>query len=208
MGANVDPRRKRSTIECNLKRIDFPESNTEAADTIKKLLAIHGFSWVIYYTIGPILTQSDLSVENGLFRLKPKSGFLTIHSRKIVQKELFRLDFFRLRFWTGRSSRKSLPVQKLSRKSFASVLTCRIARAPPNTLPHAHTPIPGTTQQHRTTAPKLGRLSLLLLPVASQRGALLAPLASSVYHTTAAARGLDAILPTTATPAASLAALG
>ena len=31
----------------------------------------------------PFLTQSDLSVENGLFRLKPKSGFLT---------QLFRQD--------------------------------------------------------------------------------------------------------------------
>ena len=29
----------------------------------------------------PILTQSDLSVENGLFRLEPESCFL-VHSRK------------------------------------------------------------------------------------------------------------------------------
>ena len=41
--------------------------------------------------------QSDLSVENGLFRLKPESGFLT---------QLFRLD---------------PPVEKVSRKSFARV---------------------------------------------------------------------------------------
>ena len=51
-------------------------------------------------------------------------------------------------------------------------------------------------------------LSLPLLLAASQRGALLAPLASSVYHTTAVARVIDAILPTTATPAVGLAALG
>ena len=51
-------------------------------------------------------------------------------------------------------------------------------------------------------------LSLLLLVAASQRGTLLAPLASSVYHTTAVERVIDAILPTTATPAVDLAALG
>ena len=49
---------------------------------------------------------------------------------------------------------------------------------------------------------------MLLLFVASQRGAFQAPLTSSVYHTTAAARGIDAIFPTTATPAVALAALG
>ena len=48
----------------------------------------------------------------------------------------------------------------------------------------------------------------MLLPAASQRGALLAPLASSMYHTTAVACVIDAILPTTATPAVALAALG
>ena len=35
------------------------------------------------------LTQSDLSVENGLFRLKPKSGFLTQS-----KKSFFDLSFF------------------------------------------------------------------------------------------------------------------
>ena len=48
-------------------------------------------------------------------------------------------------------------------------------------------------------------LLLLLLLAASQRGALLAPLASSVFHTTAVARVIDAILPTTAMPAVALA---
>ena len=51
-------------------------------------------------------------------------------------------------------------------------------------------------------------LSLLLLLAASQRGTFLALLASSVYHTAAAQRGIDPILPTTATPAVALAALG
>ena len=58
--------------------------------------------------------QSDLSVGNGLFRLKPKSGFLT-QSKK---------GFYRLRISTGGSSKKTRlfrldpPVEKLSRKSF------------------------------------------------------------------------------------------
>ena len=51
-------------------------------------------------------------------------------------------------------------------------------------------------------------LSLLLLLAASHRGAFLVPLASSVYQTTAAARGIDLMLPTTAAPAVALAALG
>ena len=71
-----------------------------------------------------------------------------------------------------------------------------------------HTPIPGTTQQYHITAPTLPWRSLLLLLSASKRGALLAPLASSVYRTTAVARVIDAILLTTAAPAVALAALG
>ena len=54
----------------------------------------------------------------------------------------------------------------------------------------------------------LAWLSLLLFLAASQPGAFLVPLASSVYHTTAAARGLDPMLPTTAAAAVALAALG
>ena len=50
-------------------------------------------------------------------------------------------------------------------------------------------------------------LSLLLLLAASQRGAFLSPTAGSVYNIMmAAARGIDAILPTTATPAVDVAA--
>ena len=54
----------------------------------------------------------------------------------------------------------------------------------------------------------LACLSQLVLLAASQRGAFLVLLASSVYHTTAAARGLDPILPTTAAAAVALTALG
>ena len=54
----------------------------------------------------------------------------------------------------------------------------------------------------------LAWLPLLLLLAVSQRGAFLVPLPSNVYHTTAAPRGLDLMLPTTAAPAVPLAALG
>ena len=54
----------------------------------------------------------------------------------------------------------------------------------------------------------LAWLSLLLLLAASQLGATLLPLASSVYDTTAAAHGIDPLLPTTAAPAVALAAIG
>ena len=54
----------------------------------------------------------------------------------------------------------------------------------------------------------LAWVSLMLLLAASQRGAFLLPLASSVYHTTAAARGLGPMLPPTAAPAVALSALG
>ena len=60
------------------------------------------------HEVRSFLIQSDLSVENVFFRLKPKSSFLTES-----KKELFRLNFFRLRISTGGD-----PVEKLSRKSF------------------------------------------------------------------------------------------
>ena len=71
--------------------------------------------------------------------------------------------------------------------------------------PHTH------TRYHTAVSYKaltLAWLSLLLLLAVSQRGAFLVLLASSVYHTTAAARGLDPMLPKTAAAAVALAALG
>ena len=41
------------------------------------------------FVIRPFLTQSDLSVENGLFRVKPKLGFLTTHSKKGFLDSIF-----------------------------------------------------------------------------------------------------------------------
>ena len=37
----------------------------------------------------PFLTQSDLSVENGLFRLKPKSGYVTQSKKGFLDLTLF-----------------------------------------------------------------------------------------------------------------------
>ena len=53
--------------------------------------------------LGPFLIQSDFSVGNGLFRLKPKSGFLT-QSKK---------GFFGSIFFDG-EFRLADPVEKLS----------------------------------------------------------------------------------------------
>ena len=154
--------------------------------------------------------QSGLSVENGLFSTEALLGL-----SYAVEKGLFRLNFFRLRIPTGGSSRKTrlfqldLSVEKLSRKSFTHVfLPDGIAHPTTKhtpTRPHTH------TRYHTAVSYKaltLAWLSLLLLLAARQRGASLVPLASSVYHTTAAARGIDPMLPTTAKPAVAVAALG
>ena len=108
-------------------------------------------------------------------------------------------------FFTGSASRK------ISRNSSKRVFEPFPSLIPPQvTRPHAHTPIPGTTDQYHTTAPTLARLiSLQLLLAASYPWAFFAPLASSVYHTMAPACVIDVILPTAATPAImALAALG
>ena len=153
---------------------------------IRQLLRIPG--------VRLFLTQSDLSVDNGLFSAEAQTGL-----SYTVEKELSRLD---LLDWICQSKNLVDKVLHLFFEPIASLIP------PQNTHPHAHTTIPGTTQQYHTTAPTLPWLSLLLLLAASQRGALLAPLASRVYHTTAVARVIDAIVPTTATPAVALAVLG
>ena len=82
--------------------------------------------------------------------------------------------------------------------------------AHPNTK-HTPTRLHTDTRYHTAVsymALTLAWLLLLFLLAASQRGAFLSPLASTVYHTTAAARGIDLILRTTATPAVALEALG
>ena len=44
--------------------------------------------WWLYY-VRPFLMQSDLSVENGLFRLKPQSGFLTQSKKGFFNSTFF-----------------------------------------------------------------------------------------------------------------------
>ena len=86
-----------------------------------------------YCVLGPLgnlslalrafLMQSNLSVENGLFRLNEAEIGLSY----AVEKGLLRLNFFLLRIPTGGSSRKTRlfrldpPVEKLSRKRFTRV---------------------------------------------------------------------------------------
>ena len=160
----------------------------------EKRVGYQVFGWAKKMCVRPFRTQSDLSVENGHFRLKRKSGLHT---------QLFRLNFFRLSFLTGRSSRKTQ-----SKKMYTRFCNPWHRSSHHKAHPHTHTYQVPHRQQYHTTAPTLAWLSPLLLVAASQRGAFLAPLASSVNHTTTAARGIDAILPTTATPAVALAALG
>ena len=99
--------------------------------------------------------------------------------------------FFRLRNPTGTH------VHTCSRKK-SSIRLDIIPKTLETLIPsqkNTHTPThTSTTQQHPTAAQTLARLlSLLLLLAASQRGIFLAPPASSVYHTMAAARGIDDI---------------
>ena len=99
--------------------------------------------------------------------------------------------------------------KNLSQKNFTRVFwPDRIAHPTTKhtrTWPHTHTRYNTAVSYNALT---LAWLSQLLRLAASQRGAFLVSLASSVYHTTAAARGLDPMLPTTAAPAVALAALG
>ena len=161
----------------------------------------------------PFLIQSNLSVENGLFQLKPKSSFLTQSKKRFFDSTFFDWEF-----------RLADPVEKVecfdcilqSKNSVGKVLHVFFEPIasfipPPNTHPHSH-----TATYHPYLVPQcsimqgaaLAWLSLLLLLAASRRGAFPVPLASSVYHKTAAARGIDSMLPTTSAPAVALAALG
>ena len=128
--------------------------------------------------------QSDLSVENGLFRLKPTSGFLTQCRKRAFSTQLFstensdwRIQSKNSTFSTGSSSRKT------QSKKVLHVFLEPIRIAHPTTK-HTHTATrPHTHTRYHTAvsykALTLAWLSLLLLLAASQRGAFLVPLASS-----------------------------
>ena len=139
-------------------------------------------------------------------RKRPFSTDAQIELSYTVEKGLFLLNFFRLRIPTGGSSRKT------QSKKFYTCFLSRSHRSSHHqththtaTRPHTH------TRYHTSVSYKaltLAWLSLLLLLAASQRGAFLVPLASSVFNTTAAARCIDPMLPTTTAPAIALAAPG
>ena len=155
----------------------------------------------------PFLIQSDLAV----FDWSPNRPFL--YSRKrAFWTQIFSTEFSD---WGIQSKNLTFSTRSVSRKTQSKkFFTCFLnpSHRSSHHKTHTHAPThplpPGTTQQYHTTAPTLPWPSLLLLLAASQRGALLAPLASSVYHTTAVARFIDAMLPTMATPAVALAAPG
>ena len=75
--------------------------------------------------VRPFLIQSDLSVDNGLFRLKPQSGFLTQS-----KKGFFDSTFFD---WILRSKNSVEKVLHVFFEPIASLIP------PPNTHPHGHT---------------------------------------------------------------------
>ena len=106
------------------------------------------------YTLRPFLIQSDLSVENGLFRLKPKSSFLTQSKKGFLDSTCFdwefrladpleKLDFFD---WILQSKNSVEKVLHVFFEPIASFIP------PPNTptRPYGHTPIPGATLQYHT----------------------------------------------------------
>ena len=86
------------------------------------------FGWILRRFVRPFLIQSDFSVENGLFRLKPKSSFLTQSKKGFFDSTFFDWVF-----------RLADPVEKLSRKSFTRIFwTDRIVH-PTTKHPHGHT---------------------------------------------------------------------
>ena len=151
----------------------------------------------ISYTVGFVSRKRP-------FRLKPKSSFLT-QSKKVwaFSTQLFSTENSDWRIQSKNSAEKNLHVFLEPIASFIP---------PPNTHPTATRPHSHTRYSYHIAvsykALTMAWLSLLLLLAASQRGAFLVPLASSVYHTTAAARSIDPMLPTTAAPAVALAAPG
>ena len=104
----------------------------------------------------PFLTPSGLSVENGLLRLKPKSGLLTQY-----KKGFFDSTFFRQSFPTGGSSRRTQ-----SKKFFACFFNPSHRSSHHQT--HTHTPthpyqVPHSSIIHGTDA------GLVITALASRR---------------------------------------
>ena len=85
----------------------------------------------------PFLIQSDLSVENGLFRLKPKSGFLT-QSKKGIFDSTFSIENSDWRIQSKNSTFSSS--RKTQSKKFYTCFFNRSHRSSHHqTHPHGHT---------------------------------------------------------------------
>ena len=149
----------------------------------------------------PFSTEAQI---NRAFLRSRKRAFSTQLSS--TEKSDWRIQSKNSNFSTGSSSGKTQ-----SKKFFTCVLnrwhrsSHHQAQTHTATRPHTHTKYHTAVSYNALT---LAWLSQLLRLAASQRGAFRILLASSVYHTTAAARGLDPMLPTTAAAAVALAALG
>ena len=167
-----------------------------------------------------IHTRKAISYTVGFVsRRRPFPTEAPIGLSYIVGQGLFRLNFFRLgEFRLADSVEKRdffdwIPSRKTRSKKFYTCFFKQSHRSSHHqTHPHTATRPHTHTKYHTAVSYKvltLAWLSQLLLLAASQRGAFLVLLASSsMYHSTAAARGLDPMLPTTAVPAVALAALG
>ena len=165
----------------------------------------------------PFLIKSDLSVENGLFRLKPKSSFLIKPKKGFLSKKgFFDSTFFDWGF------RLADPVEKLDffdwilqPKNYVEkklhVFFEPIASfiPPPNTHPHGH------TATHPYQVP---HCSIIQGADAGVAVTAVASRSKWAWRIPGSARqprvshdgssGIDPMLPTTAAPAEALAALG
>ena len=88
--------------------LNSPGYNTRAA-------LIHRTERRSYWSVRLFLTQSDLSVENGVLRLKPKLGFLTVEKEQIFSTEFSdrRIQSKNLTFSTESICRSKNSVEKV-----------------------------------------------------------------------------------------------
>ena len=152
--------------------------------------------------------QFDWSVENGLFRLKPKSVLSYAVGKRLFSTQRFSTGNSDWRIQSKNSTFSTGSSKKTQSKKFYTCCLKRSHRSSHHqthihtaTRPHTH------TKNHTAVSYKaltLAWLSQPLLLAASQRGAIPVLLASSVHYTTAAARSLDSMLLTTAAAAVAL----
>ena len=115
----------------------------------------------------PFLIQSDLSVENGRFRLKPKSAFL--HSRKrAFSTQLFSTEFSD---WGIQSKNLTFSTESVSRKTQSKKFyTCCLnsSHSSSHHKIHTHTPT-HPNQVHTAVSYNSADAALAITAVASRR---------------------------------------